>query len=77
MLLTHTSTLNNLKTDTSSKNTILTTQTDEKSITPLIVQNNRHSDKCVDRDGKPSCVIAMEQQSQKTERTEETDKNIS
>ncbi|XP_044022347.1 ovarian cancer G-protein coupled receptor 1 isoform X2 [Siniperca chuatsi] len=74
MLLTHTSTLNNLKTDTSSKNTILITQTDEKPIIPLIVQNNRHSMclKCVDSDGKPSCAIAMEEQNQKTERTEET-----
>lgn len=74
MLLTHTSTLNNLKKDTSSKNTVVITQTDEK---PLTVQNNRHSDKFVDSDGKPSCVIAVEEQSQKTERTEETDKDTS
>ncbi|XP_038585594.1 ovarian cancer G-protein coupled receptor 1 [Micropterus salmoides] len=79
MLLTHTSTLNNLKTDTSSTNTILITQTDEKHIKPIIVQNNRHSLhlKCADSDRKPSCVIVLEEQSQKTERTEETDKNTS
>uniref|UniRef100_A0A8C9ZZX8 G protein-coupled receptor 68 n=1 Tax=Sander lucioperca TaxID=283035 RepID=A0A8C9ZZX8_SANLU len=73
MLLTHTSNLG--KTD--NKNTILITQTNEKTIIPLIIHNNRHSEKCVDRDGKPSCVIAMEEQSKKTERTDETDKNTS
>ncbi|XP_039993517.1 ovarian cancer G-protein coupled receptor 1 isoform X2 [Xiphias gladius] len=40
MLLTHTSTLNNVKTDPASKSTILITQTDEKTTIPLIVQNN-------------------------------------
>jgi len=74
MLLTHISTLNNFKTDTSSRNTILITQTDDKTFTPSIVQKYGHSDRRVDRDGKPSCVmIAMEEQSQDTDRTEETD----
>lgn len=77
MLITHTSTLNKSKTDTSIKNTILITQTDEKTIIPLIVQNNRPSDKCVDSDGIPSSVIPMEEQSQTRERAEETDKNTS
>ncbi|TDG98587.1 hypothetical protein EPR50_G00201800 [Perca flavescens] len=75
MLLTHTSNLG--QTDTSSKNTILITQTNEKTIIPLLIYNNRHSEKSVDRDGRPSCVIAMEEQSKKTERTDETDKNTS
>ncbi|TMS21528.1 Ovarian cancer G-protein coupled receptor 1 [Larimichthys crocea] len=57
MLLTHTNTLNNLKTDLDGKNTIL--------------EENMDGDK---RDGKPSCVIAMDEQSQKTR---ETDKNSS
>ncbi|XP_058470739.1 ovarian cancer G-protein coupled receptor 1 [Solea solea] len=39
-LLTHTSTHTATKTDTVCKNTILITQTDEKTIIPLIVQNN-------------------------------------
>lgn len=73
MLLTHTSTLNNLKTDASRENSILITQTDEKTGKPLIVQNERLSDKCVE----PSCVIAMEEHCQKTENTEESDKNTS
>lgn len=66
-LLTHTNTLNNVKTDTSRKDIILITQTDEKTIKPSTVQNNRHSDKCLESDGKPSCVIAMGDQNQKTE----------
>lgn len=57
MLLTHTNTLNNLKTDLDGKNTIL--------------EENMDGHK---RDGKPSCVIAMDEQSQKTR---ETDKNSS
>ncbi|XP_023250504.1 ovarian cancer G-protein coupled receptor 1-like [Seriola lalandi dorsalis] len=71
-LLTHTSTLSNIKADPACNNTLLITQTDEKTIMPLINTN----DKYVLGDGKPSCVIAMEEQSQKTERTEETDKSI-
>ncbi len=76
-LLTHSGTLNSVKTDTSRNNTILVTQTDEKTIIPLIVRNNSHSGKCVDSDGKPSCVKATENQKQKTERTEEPDKHMS
>lgn len=67
-LLTHTSTLNNTNTDVACKNTTLIRQTEEKTILPLTVQNNRDS-----VDGKPSCVIAMEGQNQRTDRTEETD----
>uniref|UniRef100_A0A3P8S432 G protein-coupled receptor 68 n=1 Tax=Amphiprion percula TaxID=161767 RepID=A0A3P8S432_AMPPE len=67
-LLTHTSTLNNTKADATCKNTTLIRQTEEKTIVPLTVQNNRHS-----VEGKPSCVIPMEGQNQRTERTEETD----
>ncbi|XP_042292678.1 ovarian cancer G-protein coupled receptor 1 [Thunnus maccoyii] len=74
-LLTHTSTLNTLKTDATSKNSILTTQTDEKAIISLTVQNNRHSDKCADSDGKPSFVIGMEEMSLKTEKIEETEEH--
>lgn len=72
MLLTHTSTVSNLKRYTSRKHTIVITQTDKKTIIPLTVQHDRHSDKCLNSDGKTSCVIAMEEQSQKTERTEGT-----
>lgn len=46
MLLTHTSTLNNVKTDPASKSTILITQTDEKTTIPLIVQNNSNWQMC-------------------------------
>ncbi|KAK2891458.1 ovarian cancer G-protein coupled receptor 1 [Channa argus] len=66
-LLTHTSTLSNAKTDPAGKNTNLITQTDEKTVTSLTVQGNTHSDNCVDGDGKPSCVIAMEKLSQNTD----------
>lgn len=62
-LLTHTSTLNNTKADVACKNTTLTRRTEEKTVLPLTVQNNR----------KSSCVIAMEGQNQQAERTEETD----
>ncbi|XP_074547489.1 G-protein coupled receptor 68 [Halichoeres trimaculatus] len=67
-LLNHTSTLNNLKTDSSGKNTILITQTEDKTIKSLLIQDNRGFDKCVDGDGKPSCVIAMEEWTKTTEK---------
>ncbi|XP_028252135.1 ovarian cancer G-protein coupled receptor 1 isoform X2 [Parambassis ranga] len=62
-LLTHTSTLNNVKTDAPCKNTAVITQTN--NIPLKFLQNNTHKDKCVEADG----VIAME--SQKTVRPEE------
>ncbi|KAK2825864.1 hypothetical protein Q5P01_020078 [Channa striata] len=61
-LLTHASTLSNAKTDSCDKNTIFMAQSDEKT-----VESNTHSDSCVDREGKPSCAIAMEKLSQNTE----------
>ncbi|XP_076604546.1 G-protein coupled receptor 68 isoform X3 [Chaetodon auriga] len=69
MLLTHTSTLNNLKIDTSTKNTTSITQSDEKTIKPLTVQSKRLSHKCTES----SCMIATEEHGQKT--IEESDKN--
>ncbi|XP_026160001.1 ovarian cancer G-protein coupled receptor 1 isoform X2 [Mastacembelus armatus] len=66
MLLTHTSTLNNVQTHCASNST----QPDEKTSIYLDAQNNKPSDKCVDRDGNPSCVIAMEEPSQKTQETD-------
>lgn len=68
-LLTH----NSVKTDSISKNAISITQTDEKNIISLTVQNNRHSDKCADNDGKSICMIGIEDMSLKTEKTDETE----
>ncbi|XP_070776773.1 ovarian cancer G-protein coupled receptor 1 [Enoplosus armatus] len=77
MLLTHTSALSDVKADAPGKNTAVITQADEKPVAPSAVQNDRGSVrlKCVDSESKPGCVIAMEEESQKTERTEETGKN--
>ncbi|XP_069573538.1 ovarian cancer G-protein coupled receptor 1 [Brachyistius frenatus] len=76
-LLTHTSILNNVKKDTGSKNATLISQTNERTVPPFVLQNKRHSDKCVDNDRKFSCIIPIEEHSRKTERTEETEKNTS
>lgn len=75
MLLTHTNTVSDTQTDGSRKNTTVTTPTDEKNIIPLTVQHHRPSDKHLDC-GINRCVIAMEEQSQKAERTEGPDKSI-
>ncbi|KAM7376782.1 hypothetical protein PAMP_006489 [Pampus punctatissimus] len=69
-LLTHTSTLSNAKTHATGNNTLLTTETDEKTTIHFTVKNNRHSDECADSDGKPKCVIGMEDMSLKTEETQ-------
>lgn len=75
-LLTHTSTQNNAKTE--SKNTTVTTQTDEKTMIPLTVRNNTDAhEKRGDVNGTLGCVIAVEKQKQMTERSEENNKNIS
>lgn len=75
-LLTHTSTQNNVKTD--SKNTTLTTLADEKTMIPLTVRNNTNAhDKRGDVNGMLGCVITVEEQKQMAERTEENNKNIS
>lgn len=77
ILLTHTNTVSDTQTDDLRKNTTVTTPTDEKNIPiPISVQHHRHSDKHVDSYGINRCVIAMEEQSQKTERTEGPDKSI-
>ncbi|CAK6976477.1 ovarian cancer G-protein coupled receptor 1 [Scomber scombrus] len=72
---THTSTLNNIKTDATIKNTIITLQMDEKKVIPLTEENNRHSDKCADSDGKVSFVIGMEDMNLKAEKPEETEEH--
>ncbi|KAM7404096.1 hypothetical protein PAMA_004497 [Pampus argenteus] len=70
-LLTHTRTLSNAKAHATGNDTILTTQTSEKTTIHFTVQNNRHSDEYGDSDGKSSCVIGMEDMSLKTEETQE------
>lgn len=65
-LLTHTSTHNMSTTDAASKNTTLITQTGRKTLIPLIAQNNKH---------KSSCVTAVKEQRQTTERTEVAETN--
>ena len=46
---------------------------DEKKVIPLTEENNRHSDKCADSDGKVSFVIGMEDMNLKAEKPEETE----
>lgn len=75
MLLTHTNAVTDGKTDRLGKNTHSVTQTHKEIIITLNDQHIRH--KCVDPDGKTSCVIAIKERNQKTERTEGTDKNSS
>ncbi|MEQ2288604.1 hypothetical protein AMECASPLE_024392 [Ameca splendens] len=71
-LLTHTSMHNNSEPD--GKNATSITQTEDKTIIPLTVQNNsRWEDKC--EDGKISCVIAMEEKT--TGSTEKSDRKDS
>lgn len=76
MLLTHTNTVSDTQTDDSRKSTTVSTLTDDKTIIPLTVQHHRHSDRHQDSYGINRCVIAMEEQSQQTERTEGPDKSI-
>ncbi|XP_041827375.1 ovarian cancer G-protein coupled receptor 1 [Melanotaenia boesemani] len=64
-LLTHTST-HNVNSDAASKNTTVITQTGRKTVIPLIAQNNKH---------KSSCLTAVEEQRQTTERTDVAETN--
>lgn len=75
MLLTLTNTVSDVKADTFRENTSSVTQTHKRTIITLNEQHSKHN--CVDSDGKTSCVIAIEEQDQKTERTEGNDKNAS
>ncbi|XP_068457731.1 ovarian cancer G-protein coupled receptor 1 [Clinocottus analis] len=74
-LLTHTSTLSNYQSGRSGRKSVLLPQTEEEDFTAFIGQNNGHPDRRQHSAGNPSCVVAMQEQSQDTERTEETDVN--
>ncbi|XP_061600218.1 ovarian cancer G-protein coupled receptor 1 [Cololabis saira] len=71
-LLTHTS-AHNTKTDF-CKNITLNAQTDNRTVIPLLITSNKLSIEKLG-DGKSSCVVAVKEKEQTTERIEETDKN--